>query len=77
MDTVTGSLALDRLRRDDPRAAAAHRGALAVNLVLNASWSWVFFRAHRLPAAVVVAGALAPWCTFATVLSTALWRRNR
>lgn len=99
---VTGSLALDRLREDDPAEAAAHRRALAVNLVLNASWSWVFFRANRLPAAVVVAGALAAssidlvrrtggahrgagvalapyaaWCTFATVLSTALWRRNR
>lgn len=26
---------------------AAYRGALAVNLVLNASWSWVFWRTRR------------------------------
>ncbi|GAA1846240.1 TspO/MBR family protein [Microlunatus capsulatus] len=99
---VTSAVALDGLRRDDPTEAAAYQRALAVNLVLNASWSWVFFRGHRLLPAVLVAGALATssadlvrrtgrvdrragaalapyaaWCTFATVLSTALWRRNR
>jgi translocator protein len=56
---VTSALALERLAQDDPRAATAYRRALALNLVLNASWSWVFFKAHRLVAAVAVAGALA------------------
>ncbi|MGN6655402.1 MAG: TspO/MBR family protein [Rhodanobacter sp.] len=100
---VTTAAASDRLRErgDAERAGALHR-ALGVNLVLNASWSWVFFRFHRLGPAVAVAGALAAssadltrrvgqadrragtalapyaaWCTFATVLSAALWRRNR
>ncbi|MGN6250348.1 MAG: TspO/MBR family protein [Marmoricola sp.] len=79
-----------------------YRRALALNLVLNAGWSWTFFRWHRLGAAVGVAAALtgssadlvrrtrpvAPtagaalaaypaWCGFATVLSAALWTRNR
>ncbi|QNN51327.1 TspO/MBR family protein [Nocardioides mesophilus] len=99
--------ALDRL--DGPEAtpgsaaeATAYRRALAANLALNAGWSWVFFRSHRLGPAVGVAGlltlsgadlvrrthrvspaaavALAPypaWCAFATVLSAAIWRRNR
>ena len=33
--------------------------ALAVNLLLNASWSWVFFKAHRIGLAIGVAAALA------------------
>ncbi|OMH23282.1 hypothetical protein BKD30_13095 [Tersicoccus phoenicis] len=33
--------------------------ALLVNLTLNASWSWVFFKQHDLKGATVVAGALA------------------
>ncbi len=100
---VTSATAIDRLRDDGrgPEADALAR-ALAVNLALNASWSWVFFAAHRLRSAVVVAGALAAssadltrrvgradrragaalapyavWCAFATVLSAAIWRRNR
>jgi translocator protein len=56
---VTSALALERLEREDPRAASAYRRALALNLVLNGSWSWVFFKAHRLVGAVAVAGALA------------------
>jgi benzodiazapine receptor len=80
---------------------AAYRGALAVNLVLNAGWSWLFWRARRpwlaaAECAVLAASsadlvrrssrlspaagaALAPyalWCGFATVLSTAIARRN-
>ncbi len=99
---VTTSVALEGLEREDPAEVAAYQRALAANLVLNASWSWVFFRGHRLLPAVLVAGALATssadlvrrtarvdrragvvlapyaaWCTFATVLSTALWWRNR
>lgn len=99
---VTGAAVLDRLDRDDPTEARAFRRALAANLVLNAAWSWVFFKGHHLPAATAVAGALAVsggdlvrraartgrpralalapyagWCTFATVLTAAIWRRNR
>jgi translocator protein len=79
----------------------AYRVALAANLVLNAGWSWLFFRSHRpwLAAAECLTltassadlvrrtarvrpgagAALAPyaaWCAFATVLSTAIARRN-
>ncbi len=99
---VTSAVALDRLGEQDPPAATAYRRALAVNLVLNTKWSWIFFRFHWLGAAPVAAGALAVssidlvrrtfeaerraglalapyavWCSFATVLSTAIWRRNR
>ena len=100
---VTTATASDRLReRGDAEGTRALHRALGVNLVLNASWSWVFFRFHRLGPAVAVAGALAAssadltrrvaradrragtalapyaaWCTFATVLSAAIWRRNR
>lgn len=42
-------------RQDEARR---YRRALAANLVLNASWSWVFFRGHRLTTATVVAGLL-------------------
>lgn len=99
---ATSAVVLDQLGGTDPDEAMAYRRALAVNLVLNASWSWVFFKAHQLVPATVLAGvlaassvdlarraavakpaaavALAPyaaWCTFATVLSGAIWRRNR
>jgi benzodiazapine receptor len=99
---VSSAVVIDRLQRSDPSAASAYRRALAVNLVLNASWSWVFFKWHRLAPAIGVAGALAvssadlarradqadphaawarvpyaAWCSFATVLTTAIWRRNR
>jgi benzodiazapine receptor len=99
---VSSAVVIDRLQRSDPAAASAYRRALGVNLVLNASWSWVFFKAHRVAPAIAVAGALAAssadlarradqadphaawalapyaaWCSFATVLSTAIWRLNR
>ena len=76
--------------------------ALAANLALNAGWSWLFFRWHKLGPSAVAAGALAvsgadlarraaavnpraglalslypAWCTFATVMSTDIWRQNR
>jgi len=53
---VTSAIAIDRLREHD---RATYERALAANLVLNASWSWVFFRFHRLGLAVAVAAALA------------------
>ena len=100
---VSSATVIDALREDGRVSeAAAFERALAANLVLNASWTWVFFRMHRLGAAVATAGALAlscadlvrraapasrpaavalspyaGWCGFATVLSAAIWRRNR
>lgn len=96
---VSSAAALDQLEGDE---SVAYRRALAANLLLNASWSWVFFSAHRLVPAILVAGALsasswdvvrrtsrgdhraglallpyAGWCSFATVLTTAIWWRNR
>jgi tryptophan-rich sensory protein len=96
------AVAIDGLDDEDAARGRAFRTALAANLVLNASWTWTFFRGHRLPAATAVAGALAvssadlarragttspaagwalapyaAWCGFATVLSGAIWRRNR
>ncbi|ANI40428.1 TspO/MBR family protein [Mycolicibacterium vaccae] len=45
--------------RGDTGQARAYERALAVNLVLNAGWSWVFFNRRMLGPAAVVAGALA------------------
>jgi len=56
--TVAGA-ATATLEHADPEEARRYRRALAANLVLNASWSWVFFRAHRIGPAVGVAAALA------------------
>ena len=57
---LTTAHAIDRLERAGRTdEAAAYRRALAANLAVNAAWSWVFFRGHRLGAAVGVAGALA------------------
>lgn len=99
---VSSAVAIDRLQRDNPEAARDYQRALGVNLVLNASWSWVFFKAHKPFPSIFVAGALAAssvdlarrawkadrgagvalspyaaWCSFATVLTAAIWRRNR
>ncbi len=97
---VTSAFALDE--HDDQAAQRSYEAALLINLALNASWSWMFFKYHRLLPSVLVAGALAvssvdltrrtwqarrgagialvpypAWCTFATVLSTTIWWRNR
>lgn len=45
----------DEIRHID---ASAFQRALAVNLVLNGAWTWVFFRAHRTGAAAITAAAL-------------------
>jgi len=66
---VTSAIALDRLGERDPEAVAGYRVALAINLVLNTKWSWIFFRFHWLGAATAVAGAL-------TVSSADLVRRT-
>lgn len=56
---VTSAVAIDRFRatgrHDQARGYAA---ALVVNLLLNAGWSWLFFRYHKLGAAAVGAAAL-------------------
>ncbi|EHB58248.1 TspO and MBR like protein [Mycolicibacterium rhodesiae JS60] len=100
---MTSSAAIEKFRaagNDDK--ARAYAGALGVNLVLNAGWSWLFFKLHRLGPSAVVAGALAVssadlarraadadpklgaaltpyplWCSFATLMSTDIWRLNR
>ncbi|MDG4666634.1 TspO/MBR family protein [Mycobacterium sp. 236(2023)] len=60
---------LDTLNdRGDTDAARKYTGALAVNLVLNAGWSWVFFNRRKLGAAALLSGAL-------TVSSADLARR--
>jgi translocator protein len=99
---ISSAVVIDRLQVADPAAAVAYQRALALNLALNTSWSWAFFKAHKLVPAIVVAGALATssidlarraaqahrvagvalspyaaWCSFATVLTTAIWRGNR
>lgn len=100
---VTSAATLEKFRRDGEAAKArAYVGALGTNLVLNASWSWLFFKAHKLGPSAVVAGALALssadlarrsagadpkfgaalapyplWCSFATLMSTDIWRLNR
>lgn len=100
---ATSAVAIDRLRADGEHAKArSYIGALAVNLVLNAGWSWLFFKYHKLGASAIGAAVLAAssadlvrrtaqadpragaalvpyplWCTFATVLATGIWRRNR
>ena len=100
---VTSAATIDRFRADGEGAKAnAYIGALGANLVLNAGWSWVFFKMHKLGPSVIAAGALAAssadlarraavadpkfgaalapyplWCSFATLLSAGIWRRNR
>ncbi|OIN82737.1 TspO/MBR family protein [Mycobacterium malmoense] len=67
---ATSAVAVDRLRaaerRDEARRYAA---ALGLNLLLNAGWSWLFFRYHKLGAAALGAAAL-------TVSSADLARRT-
>lgn len=66
---VTSSAALDELERrgrtDERRRYIA---ALAINLVLNGGWSWLFFNRRMLGTSAVAAGAL-------TVSSADLTRR--
>ncbi|BBY57571.1 TspO/MBR family protein [Mycolicibacterium sarraceniae] len=100
---VTSAAAIEKFRAaGDDDKARAYSAALGANLVLNASWSWLFFKSHRLGTSAVVAGALAVssadlarraaaadpkygaalapyplWCSFATLMSTDIWRLNR
>ena len=100
---VTSASSIDRLRAEgDDAKTRAYLAALGANLVLNASWSWLFFKLHKLGPSAAVAAVLAAssadlarrtgqvnpkaglaltpyplWCTFATVMSTDIWRLNR
>ena len=57
---VTSASALDRLRAEgDDHKTRAYVAALTANLVLNASWSWLFFAKHKLGPSAVAAGVLA------------------
>ena len=49
---------LDHLRDRKPEQAREYIALLAANLVLNASWTWLFFNRRRLGAAAVAAGVL-------------------
>jgi tryptophan-rich sensory protein len=57
---ATSAAAIDRLRasgrRDEARNYAV---ALGVNLILNAGWSWLFFKYHKLGASTLGAAVLA------------------
>lgn len=46
----------ERGRRDEAKTFA---GLLALNLVLNGSWSWLFFNQRKLGTSAIAAGALA------------------
>ena len=56
---VTSGKTIDTLgARGDEQAARSYTAALATNLVLNAGWSWLFFKAHKIGASAVAAAAL-------------------
>ena len=56
---ATSAAAINRFRADgDDTRARAYIGALGVNLVLNASWSWIFFGKRKLGAAAAAAAVL-------------------
>ena len=56
---VVSASTIDTLNeRGEAEKARAYTRALAANLVLDASWSWVFFNRRQLGASAVVAAAL-------------------
>jgi benzodiazapine receptor len=57
---VVSASTIDTLHeRGDAEAARTFSGLLAVNLLLNGSWSWLFFNRRQLGPSAVLAGALA------------------
>jgi translocator protein len=57
---ATSAVAIDRFRATGQRDKAnRYIAALIVNLLLNAGWSWGFFRYHKLGASALGAAALA------------------
>jgi translocator protein len=67
---VSCAAAIDRLATEEGRQAQSRRlrTALTANLILNAGWSWLFFRYHKL-------GASAAGAALLTVSSADLVRR--
>jgi translocator protein len=55
---VSASTLDDLERRGQHRERRAYIVALVMNLILNASWSWLFFNRRRLGVAAVAAGVL-------------------
>jgi benzodiazapine receptor len=49
---------IDHLRGRNPQQARAYVALLTANLVLNGSWTWLFFSRRRLGAAAVAAAVL-------------------
>ncbi len=56
---VSASTLDDLEDRGDQKSRRSYAVALAVNLVLNASWSWLFFTKRWLGTSAIAAGALA------------------
>ena len=57
---VSSATAIDSLRESGRDAEARHYvAALGLNLSLNAAWSWLFFRFHKLGPSAIGAGLLA------------------
>lgn len=57
---ATSAVAIDRFRATGQHDKAnRYVAALSVNLFLNAGWTWLFFRYHRLGASALGAAALA------------------
>ena len=60
---VSSAVVIDALEAAGrSREAAAYKRALVANLILNGSWTWVFFRLHKLGPATAVAAALTGSC---------------
>ncbi|QUR66829.1 TspO/MBR family protein [Mycobacterium spongiae] len=56
---TTSAVAIDRFRVTGQRdKARRYIAALSLNLLLNAGWSWLFFRYHKLGASALGAAAL-------------------
>ena len=67
---LTSAATIDRMRAaGDDAARRRYTAALGANLVLNAGWSWLFFRKNKLGASAIAAAAL-------TVSSADLARRT-
>jgi tryptophan-rich sensory protein len=57
---VTSATAIDRLRASGrDKGARNYVAALAANLVLNAGWSWLFFKYQKLGASAISTAVLA------------------
>ena len=57
---VTSATAIDRLRAEGrDHEARNYVVALAANLILNAGWSWLFFKHQKLGASAIGAAVLA------------------